>query len=91
MKLSEILGWPEKAEKPKGEANTPYSYGVYRGHNAALTSCDREIDREALAIVLFSEHHNGKWEGHCEQEDYLERADHIISTMPTWLRKVSEK
>jgi len=82
MKLSEILGWDKKAEKPKGEANTPYSYGAYREHNSVLTSCDREIDREALIneIRVFR---NGTY----PEFSSIQFADHIISTMPTWLKR----
>ena len=81
MKLSEILGWDKKAEKPKGEANTPYSYGAYREHNSVLTSCDREIDREALVEELKQ---NGR------MLTYEEFADLIISTMPTWLKRIEK-
>ena len=93
MKLSEILkDWPEKLNDrvqfihEDSVEDTDIVLQPEKAHNTALTSCDREIDREALAIVLFSEHHNGKWIGHSEQEEYLERADFIISTMPTWLK-----
>lgn len=79
MKLSEILGWGEKK-----------SLSVYpsvqiernREWNTALTSCDREIDREALTkqisedIYIFS------------SKDIAVR---IISTMPTWLKPIERK
>jgi len=39
-KVIEIQGcMPEKTNKPTGDANTPYSYGVYRGYNEAIDLC----------------------------------------------------
>ena len=77
MKLSEILGWPDKLMK----ISWPTKH-YQDGHNTAIDSCDREIDREALAkqiredVYLFS------------TEDM---ADRIISTMPTWLKRIEDK
>ena len=84
MKLSEILGWPEKVKCHKEPDKT--CGGCI--NNTALTSCDREIDREALAKILFKRHHDFlTWEEATYKEEFLNKADHIISTMPTWLRK----
>ncbi len=77
MKLSEILGWEKKRSENQemvGVTNASLNSVV----NTALTSCDREIDREALAKVLFDR-------CVCTDSDYL--ASYIISTMPTWLKK----
>ena len=70
MKLSEILGW-EKRKDIQYE-----SWPI-------LTSCDREIDREALAIII-------KEVGGVLINKLFARAmaDHIISTMPTWLKRI---
>jgi len=79
MNLSEILGWPEK--KNEGYHETDEESGFNQGYNTALTSCDHEIDREALANVLYkicimTESHSNR------------KVDYFISTMPTWLMKV---
>lgn len=84
MKLSEILGWKEKKPviKDQGANNQVKDKAYCRGHNTALTSCDREIDREALTkqisedIYIFS------------SKDIAAR---IISTMPTWLKPTERK
>ena len=57
MKLSDILkDWQEEKEI-KGDFRNCYACSKNEedyecGYNTALTSCDREIDREALAIAL---------------------------------------
>jgi hypothetical protein len=96
MKLSEILGWEE--EVGEGDAiELPFSFGKTIGFNTALTSCDREIDREALARVIKSSRSLYRWEIRDKQiGDEIKDENEfiaacIISTMPTWLRKVSEK
>lgn len=38
---------PEKSTKPKGEANTPFSYGEYRGFN----SCYKEMEAYYQPII----------------------------------------
>ena len=83
MKLSEILAWHKK-DFEDFEDNVRRDQK--RGFNTALTSCDREIDREALAMQI-------KHVGGVLVPNLLARAiaESIISTMPTWLRKVSEK
>ncbi len=86
MKLSEILGWEKKRSENQemvGVTNASLNSVV----NTALTSCDREIDREALAKVII------RWIGYNPELSVEERknlADAIISTMPTWLKR-SEK
>lgn len=78
MKLSEILGWPEK----KNRNLWPSIVGAENhGFNKALVSCDREIDREALANVLYkicimTEFHSNR------------KVDYLIATMPTWLKRI---
>ncbi len=79
MKLSEILGWKEKNWGSQ-------QIGWPEGFNEALTSCDREVDREALANVLFNRQPYLRY----SREEMKEWADSIISTMPTWLKR-SEK
>ena len=88
MKLSEILkDWPEKKDGNKFE-----DYGVCDwedftgGFNTALTSCDREIDREALIneIRVFRNRTYAEFNS-------IDFADHIISTMPTWLKPIERK
>ena len=62
---------------------------------SALTSCDREIDKEALAKALFEgEFKKIKWvqlEADGLKEIFYDRADLVISTMPTWLKRIEEK
>lgn len=79
MKLSEVLkeDWPQK--RPIEESlKYMTKYDEDSGFNCALMQCDREIDKEALIKEL-------------EQYVYVigakEMADHIISTMPTWLKR----
>ena len=64
-----------------------------QGFNTALTSCDREIDKEALwkLIVSRSVYHNFN----SDKDNFItvplnDLTDLIISTMPTWLRKVGK-
>lgn len=84
MKLSEILEWKGKNPviKDHGANNQVKDKAYCRGHNTALDSCDREIDREALTkqisedIYIFS------------SKDIAAR---IISTMPTWLKPTERK
>jgi len=81
MKLSEILGW-EKKHSIKHKFCYLCEEEAPCTHNAAITSCDREIDREALTkqisedIYIFS------------SKDIAAR---IISTMPTWLKPTERK
>lgn len=96
MKLSEVLkDWPEKQREytnNHNETNGIYSHTDYGeryyeipegiGFNTALTSCDREIDREVLLKELKSNGH---------MLTYEEFTDLIISTMPTWLKPINNK
>ena len=87
MKLSEILGWEKKRSENQemvGVTNASLNSVV----NTALTSCDREIDREALANVII------RWIGYNPELSVEERknlADAIISTMPTWLKSINRE
>ena len=96
MKLSDILGWIKKQPLITGQGANNRNKDVQfcRGFNTALTSCDREIDREALVKLLYDEFCNAmSWENVDinTRVMFLEHADKIISTMPTWLRKVEGK
>lgn len=87
MKLSEILkDWPEKRKETE-----PYNQYANIQFNSALTSCDREIDREALAKALYfydyPEHKHGDWYYLLDKSIYIDKAQAIISTMPTWLKR----
>ena len=64
----------------------------YEGYNSALTSCDREIDREALAEALYEKETDNFWRDLKDpyKEIYFMRADYIISTMPTWLKRIEK-
>lgn len=78
MKLSEILGWPEKVNIEKTKR---MFYLEFKAFNTAIDSCDREIDREALANVLYkicimTESHSNR------------KVDYFIATMPTWLKRI---
>lgn len=87
MKLSEILGWPEKKNDKvqfiheDSVEDTDIILKPERAHNSALTSYDRDIDREALAKIM-------------SENIYLlsskDMAERIISTMPKWLKKVEK-
>jgi len=79
MKLSEIFGWKKKKAIPFKHVPEQCAYCT-AAWNDSLTSCDREIDREALAKELST---NGMI-----THASLRKADKIISTMPTWLKKV---
>ena len=86
MKLSEILGWPDKLMK----ISWPTKH-YQDGHNTAIDSCDREIDREELEEILMNPS-NSK-ENNINfgvNNDYKARylANAIISTMPTWLKRI---
>ena len=106
MKLSKILkDWP--GEKLTREERIVYgltTVGIKyaEGYNTALTSCDREIDREALA------NHISNALCDCKQDPITgegsqcrfcydikgyekDLADAIISTMPTWLKPIGRK
>ena len=77
MNLSEILkDWPEKINIHDQSLNGSI---MAKTHNTALTSCDREIDREALKKVI------NDWTASCEK---FELKDLIISTMPQWLKRI---
>ena len=57
-------------------------------------SCDREIDREALAKTLYDKIcHSMSWENvdYATYTMYIEFADHLISTMPTWFKPTERK
>mgnify|MGYP001567045224 CR=1 FL=1 len=84
MKLSEILGW--RKELDLREMKFP-EQGV--AFNTALTSCDREIDREALAKAMFKRDKKFlTWdEAPTLHEESFVEADYFISTMPTWLKR----
>ncbi len=90
MKLSQVLkDWPEKLDIDCG-----CSVSRIHGWNDSLTSCDREIDREALAKVIYQENTNDiRWDGLSEpsKELYLRVADFVISTMPKWLKPTERK
>ena len=93
MKLSEILGWIKKQPLITGQGANNRNKDVQfcRGYNTALTSCDREIDREALAKVLYQLKGGSENEMSESAKAFFARAaDHFISTMPTWLKR-SEK
>lgn len=97
MKLSEILGWPEKEElnlvSPSDYDMSQLADDTHKyirdleilteKQDTALTSCDREIDREALANIVTY--------GFIHSDSSLKMADHIISTMPTWLKPTERK
>ncbi len=80
MKLSEVLGWLKKRT-----LDEPYHIGF----NDALTSCDREIDREALAnrLRIFFNSEMDK-DSNDISEDGI---DKFISNMPTWLKRIEDK
>ncbi len=85
MKLSEILGW---INKDNGSICTWLSNGresdaYIDGYNTALTSCDREIDKGAL-IQALNDYDNTKI------FNIKTLADHIISTMPNWLKRIEK-
>ena len=82
MKLSQVLkDWPEKQSCHCTECKR-------------VDSCDREIDREALAKILMNIWYSGcqKWEN--LEEDKIRQfefeASEIISTMPTWLKRIEK-
>ena len=93
MKLSQVLkDWPEKKNYDlswvgAGAIDIAEMRGEMAGHNHALTSCDREIDREALAEALFmvvKNHDNEKTSVSDDIKDF-------ISTMTSWLKPTEGK
>ncbi len=66
----------------KNEVMAHYQNGYFKGALDVLSSCDREIDREALAMQI-------KHIGGVLVPMLLARAiaKSIISTMPTWLKR----
>jgi hypothetical protein len=104
MKLSEILkDWPEKEElnlvSPSDYDMSQLADDTHKyirdleilteKQDTALTSCDREIDREALADLLWTITGGPASElshGTCDAI-----AHHIISNMPTWLKPTERK
>ncbi len=87
--LSKLLGWVRKTLviKAHGANNELKDKAYCRGYITALTSCDREIDREALANVLFNRQPYLRY----SREEMKEWADSIISTMPNWLKRSEDK
>ena len=89
MKLSEILGWDKEIERDPEALE--HIRALIHGHNTALTSCDRDVDREALAKVLMDIQYSGhqRWSYlHEDQRQQFEfEAAEIISTMPKWLKR----
>ena len=96
MKLSEILkDWPEKKTDTvqfihmDSVEDTDIILKPERAHNTALTSCDREIDREALAKNIFDIELENP---HLTYEQRAGKiAEYLISTMPTWLKPTERK
>jgi hypothetical protein len=87
MKLSEILkDWPEREDYTPTDSSSHNQWFV--GFNTALTSFDREIDREALVSSLNEINPSGQGISGESMNDYI--ADHIISTMPTWLKRIEK-
>jgi len=103
--IGEILGWKKKKvdnikygifdAKTQEQCDKAINNIINEGYNTALTSCDHEIDREALAKVLCEgEFKRIKWESLMPdglKEIFYDRADLIISTMPTWLKPTERK
>lgn len=104
MKLSEVLknSWPIKSDvdlswlggEKKEITEIQRQQSVW---NTALTSCDREIDREALAKDIKASRSMYRWEirdkqiGDDIQDEDEFIATSIISTMPTWLKRSEDK
>ena len=87
MNLSEILkDWPEKEDVPHCDMHKIIASTYF---NKAIDACDREIDREALAKELRGKPMRGL--DYHDDRPYLELADCIISTMPTWLKRSEKK
>ena len=86
MKLSQVLNdWPKKKDDKERDSLKKYFGDIQydEGFNTALESCDHEIDREALANVLYkicimTESHSNR------------KVDYFISTMPTWLKRIEK-
>ncbi len=89
MKLSQVLkDWPENKNYDlswvgAGAIDIAEMRGEMAGHNHALTSCDREIDREALRFALYKTFSLGL--------DGTNESEYFISTMPTWLKPTERK
>jgi len=92
MKLSEILGWPKNKETQDQSGIPTHLILGNKGFNTALTSCDREIDREALAKGIYGSYEKD-WYIISEsiRNIYRKEADRVISTMPTWLKRIDGK
>ena len=104
MKLSEILkDWNVVEEITNKLLRETFVAGYFTSDNrakeilpsiinTALTSCDREIDREALAKVIYGLKSVFKNPNHFslkEQEKMaFDDAQTLISTMPTWLKRI---
>ncbi len=103
MKLSEILKENCYTAEMSKELHSKDTCPRCK-NNTALTSCDREIDREALAKVIagYFESQNRKhskavqegdwganWAWSTEVSDVIiDLSKDIISTMPTWLKRI---
>lgn len=98
MKLSQVLkDWPENKNYDlswvgAGAIDIAEMRGEMAGHNHALTSCDREIDREALAKELFITFGTDvkEWEHSVQRKLYFDFAEIIILSMPTWLKRIEK-
>lgn len=95
MKLSEALkeDWPEKREVCEVSSNPAFTFdNNVHFYNEALTSCDREIDKEALAKVLVRYYWtNLDIDNNTTERDIVfKEVDKFISTMPTWLKRSKE-
>lgn len=91
MKLSEMLGWEKKVNYSSMKNSAEYR--EVEAYNTALESCDREIDREALAKGILKE-----WTKYdrlnvqmSSKEEATRLAKSIISTMPKWLKPTERK
>ena len=101
MKLSQVLkDWPEKKINHNGKDCICHAYydgecgcGAdwtdHDGYNTALTSCDREIDREALEKYLENYFDNHEFADMTFCSGGL--ADDLIKSMPTWLKRIEDK
>ena len=78
MKLSEILKENCYTSEMSKELHSKDTCPRCKS-NTALTSCDREIDKEVLKKVI------NDWTASCEK---FELKDLIISTMPQWLKRI---
>lgn len=86
VKLSEILkDWPEKRNR---EAWPSIVGAENHGYNTALTSCDREVDKEALVKQLNNCFSFSRMNPEANAK-YI--VNEFISTMPTWLKSTERK